>query len=219
LYASKPEFRDRLSLFTEGVKRKVRPPAKLLDFGCGPGVMALSLGREGYDVHGVDGSSLMIDAAKRNQQISGVHSTSFECLKAGDADLGNEVYDAALCSSVLEYIEDDIAVLMKLASAVKVGGYLLVSLPHTRSIVGRIEEWLRKKDWYRQRQGRQFLGYSLRRYEPRTMLRTLEGLGLGDFEVTYFESPFDRWHLGAYLSRRSMLGVLMLVNCRKLKAV
>lgn len=55
LYTSKSVFRDRLDLFVRGVTDAVPEGGRVLDFGCGPGVMSLALAKMNYRVVGVDG--------------------------------------------------------------------------------------------------------------------------------------------------------------------
>lgn len=64
LYDSKPSFKDRLGLFSTSLSEALPSYGRVLDFGCGPGVMSLALAEQGYDVLGVDGADSMIETAK-----------------------------------------------------------------------------------------------------------------------------------------------------------
>jgi SAM-dependent methyltransferase len=74
-------------------RRGVRPPAQVLDVGCGTGRYAIELARRGYDVRGIDRSPAMIDEARKLP-------LSFEV-----ADFlgwrGRDLVDAVLCRGVL----------------------------------------------------------------------------------------------------------------------
>ena len=64
LYDSKPSFKDRLELFSASLSEALPSYGRILDFGCGPGVMALALAEQGYDVLGVDGADSTIETPK-----------------------------------------------------------------------------------------------------------------------------------------------------------
>ena len=64
LYDSKPSFKDRLGLFAASLSEALPSQGRVLDFGCGPGVMALALAEQGHDVLVVDGADSMIETAK-----------------------------------------------------------------------------------------------------------------------------------------------------------
>jgi SAM-dependent methyltransferase len=55
---------------TERVMSETRPPARVLDVGCGTGDDAIWLAANGYSVHGVDASPGMIETAKAKAAIS-----------------------------------------------------------------------------------------------------------------------------------------------------
>jgi len=56
-------------LNAEGVPR---PPARVLDIGCGPGTYAIFLAQEGYDVTGVDIAERMVERARAYAERYGV---------------------------------------------------------------------------------------------------------------------------------------------------
>ena len=216
LYEKKAEFRDRLELFTEGVKKVTPPPARVLDYGCGSGVISLALGRSGYEVLGLDGAEEMVSVARQNQQIQNVGNVRFELTSSPQINLNPNSFDIVICSSVIEYIENDTALVEQLVSVLKPGGYLFISIPHSQSLLGRVEDWLKRNNWYNNRCGRGFLKFSLRRYEPESFLKVLKKFGLGKFKVTYFEAPLGGRY-GVLLSRWHMIGMMLLVVARKNK--
>ncbi len=68
-------FRFRLA---ERVTAKARPPARVLDLGCGTGEDGLWLSAQGYAVHGIDESPRMIEVARSKATRLGAKAT-FEC--------------------------------------------------------------------------------------------------------------------------------------------
>ncbi|HXY39384.1 MAG TPA: class I SAM-dependent methyltransferase [Vicinamibacteria bacterium] len=214
LYALKPAFRDRLDLFVGSLLRLAPPPGRVLDFGCGPGVVSLALAAQGYEVLGVDGSQRMIDQAETQRARRGLTNAGFRLMPAEAFDVPEASVDAVVSSSVLQYVADDARLLAGFTSALKPGGWLLISVPHAGSVVGWLEAGLHRLPAVRRREGRGFLDHSRRLYAKRPFLAALERLGFGDFECTHFEVPvLGRW--GIRLSRLSRVGVMLLVAGRK----
>jgi SAM-dependent methyltransferase len=214
LYALKPAFKDRLDLFLKSLLRLAPPPGRVLDFGCGPGVISFAVAERGYEVLGVDGSEQMIAQAEKERARRGVSNPRFSLMPAEAFDVPKESVDAVISSSVLQYIPDDRRLLASLASALKPGGTLLISVPHAGSVLGWLEARLHRLPTMKRREGRGFLDYSQRLYDKDELLATLESVGLGSFECTFFEVPvLGQW--GIRLSRLRRIGVLLLVAARK----
>ena len=214
LYQSNPSFEDRLGLFSTSLIAALPSRGRVLDFGCGPGVMSLALAEQGYDVLGVDGADAMIETAKHEQRRRGVSNCEFRVMDAADVSLDAESFDAIVCSSVIEYVENDVGLVRALIGSLKPGGHLLVSVPHTASVIGKIEDALRNTVLFAQRLGGQHLGFSQRRYERTALLWLLGSMGLGSFECTSFEVPV-LGRAGVALSRFTRIGVMLLVVGRK----
>jgi SAM-dependent methyltransferase len=216
LYQAKVQFRDRLELFVNGVRRYVSRPGKVLDFGCGPGIMSMALACEGYEVTGLDGAERMIDVARRQSLQRGLRNVCFQVMDSESFSPVPESYDAVICSSVLEYVEDDQKLLGRLAEALRPGGLLLVSVPHSASYLGRMEDAIAalRVPGLKRGPGRMDLKYSKRRYRVDDFL--LE-LGRQSFEIlstTFFEVPLlGRW--GIWLSRSPRVGMMLLVAAAK----
>lgn len=214
LYESKPSFKDRLGLFSNSLGAALPGRGRVLDFGCGPGVMSLALAEQGYDVLGLDGADSMIETAKHERGRRGVSNCEFRVMDAAEISLDSDSFDAIVCSSVIEYVADDVGLVRALIRSLKPGGHLLVSVPHTTSVIGKVEDALRNTALFARRPGGQHLGFSRRRYERAALLRLLGSMGLGSFQTTSFEVPiFGR--LGVVLSRFARIGVMLLVVGRK----
>jgi SAM-dependent methyltransferase len=101
----------------------IRPPARLLDAGCGWGVTLEALERGGYRAAGMDVSRRCLEALDRPGRA------------LIEADLnrplpgGIEPYDAVLALDVIEHLDDDRAAVERLGDLVRPGGVLVVSVP------------------------------------------------------------------------------------------
>lgn len=216
LYTTKTQFQDRLALFVEGVRRHVPGSGRVLDFGCGPGVMSLALACEGYEVTGVDGSERMIRVAEQRSPRHGSANVHFEVMDSESFSLAPQSYDAVVCSSVLEYVKDDEKLLRNLAGVLRPGGILLISVPHSASVLGRIEDAIAgiRIPGLRRGPGRMDLKYSRRRYNTADFLSSLHNLALDVLDTTFFEVPV-LGRCGIRLSRMPRLGMMLLVAAMK----
>lgn len=213
-YSMKPSFNDRLTLFQEAIQRSAQAPAKVLDFGCGPGVIASAVARLGYDVLGTDGSVGMVEKSNTVASAAGLDNLRFELLDAASAAFPTQSFDIVICSSVLEYLPQDMVVLGRLVASLKLGGSLLVSVPNAWSLIGMAERSVRcLRRSFRLDIGRHF-DYSLRHYSASGFASQLSSLGMEVRHRTSFEFPLFG-HASVRLSRIRIVGAMMLFEARR----
>ncbi|MEJ5260484.1 MAG: class I SAM-dependent methyltransferase [Anaerohalosphaeraceae bacterium] len=131
-----PAVEKVLDFFRQGraraVSRFVRPPARVLDVGCGNGRFLGYLIERGYEGYGVE---LPGRAAQRAEQVSGIH------LKIGtleDGDFPKGFFDAVCLWHVFEHLPQPRKTLQTINSVLKPGGFLFLSMPNIRSWQGRL---------------------------------------------------------------------------------
>jgi 2-polyprenyl-3-methyl-5-hydroxy-6-metoxy-1,4-benzoquinol methylase len=207
-------FRDRCALFVGGLQRTTPLPAKVLDFGCGPGVLSVELAKLGYDVLGLDGATGMVSTARASLARLGLRTARFEHLDAGFFEPNMGTFDAVVCSSVLEYIEDDVGLLAKLIACVRPGGHLFISIPHSANVFTPIEPLAHaiKLRLTRRREGH--LVHSIHRYQRERFMETCQRLGMENIRCTSFECPV-LGQLGVRLSRFPFLSRMFFFEARK----
>jgi ubiquinone/menaquinone biosynthesis C-methylase UbiE len=129
----------RGELFVRAAKNFVPPGGKILDYGCGPGRLARMLAREGYRVHGLDGSTGMLREA-RLQNLAGLE-LSFD--QAGDdgKTLDADGYDAVVCSSTIEYVADAQGLLRNFHRSLRAEGVLILTYANRLSLWRKYAEW------------------------------------------------------------------------------
>ncbi|MGH8033118.1 MAG: bifunctional 2-polyprenyl-6-hydroxyphenol methylase/3-demethylubiquinol 3-O-methyltransferase UbiG [Luteimonas sp.] len=110
------------------VARRVRlPGARVLDVGCGGGLLSEALAQAGAEVTAIDLAPELIKIAKLHGRESGVR-VDYR-LQSVD-DLAAEMpagFDAITCMEMLEHVPDPGAILRACATLLKPGGRLFVS--------------------------------------------------------------------------------------------
>lgn len=100
---------------------------KILDIGCGAGILSEALGRLKADVTGIDPSEGLLDTAKSH--LKG-HFSNIEyiCSTIEEHSINNqEKYDAVVASEVLEHVPDQRAFLHECVKCLKVGGSIFIT--------------------------------------------------------------------------------------------
>jgi SAM-dependent methyltransferase len=117
-----------------------KPGERLLDVGCGPGLMAAELaaavGAEGR-VDGIDVSASMLTIADEQQCSPGSAPTGFAAGGATAIPFPDETFDAVLATQVYEYVPDIPLALEQARRVLKRGGRLAILDTDWDSIVWR----------------------------------------------------------------------------------
>lgn len=124
--------------------------AKVLDFGCGDGRVAIPMAGLGYEVTAVDASQNMLNRlADRDPDITTVQA---------DADgiaghLGRRRMDAVYTLAVLIHhsYQDCLHIISKLRAATKLGGILVLDWPVSET-PGEADSWIGVTTWSREQQ-------------------------------------------------------------------
>lgn len=160
-----PWWRARAS-FTLGLLDRlgVRPPARVLDAGCGWGVTLTALERSGYNATGLDISRRNL----RRLDRPGRSLVEADLTRPLPRDRGG--FSAVLALDVIEHLDDDRAAVANLATLLAPGGVLLVSVPALPELASEFDTI----------QGHR------RRYEPATLRSAFAGTGLAIEAVSWW---------------------------------
>ncbi len=101
--------------------------AKVLDVGCGGGLLSEALAREGADVTAIDLAPDLVKVARLHGLESGIKVDYRVQPVEQLADEQPAAFDAITCMEMLEHVPDPAAILAACASLLKPGGRLFVS--------------------------------------------------------------------------------------------
>ncbi len=110
------------------ISSKINPAGrKIVDIGCGGGILSEALARHGADVTAIDMADASLTVARLHQLDSGLQidyrKVSAEDLAATEAG----EYDVVTCLEMLEHVPDPASVLNACARLLKPGGHLFCS--------------------------------------------------------------------------------------------
>jgi 2-polyprenyl-6-hydroxyphenyl methylase / 3-demethylubiquinone-9 3-methyltransferase len=101
--------------------------ARVLDVGCGGGILSEALAAAGADVVGIDLAPRVIEVARLHLHESGQHVDYREvCVEALAAEMP-AMFDAIACMEMLEHVPDPASVIDACATLLRPGGRLFLS--------------------------------------------------------------------------------------------
>jgi len=191
-------------------RQRIPAGARVLDVGCGPGELVLSLLREGYDVWAVDISQQMVDETARAMEKNGFSSAN----RVFVADIeslpfDSEFFDVIIAAGVIEYQDHDEPSLVEMKRVLKPDGYLVLNVSVRFSYAGlpvTLYLWVKRHPSTRRLLHvvkNRLLGRSgitewpdRRSHSPRRFDKKLQQLGFTKVSFNYFNfaplpSPLD----------------------------
>ncbi|WP_158136023.1 bifunctional 2-polyprenyl-6-hydroxyphenol methylase/3-demethylubiquinol 3-O-methyltransferase UbiG [Photobacterium damselae] len=100
---------------------------KVLDVGCGGGILAESMAVEGADVTGLDMGKEPLTVARLHALETGVKLEYVQATAEEHAEENPQAYDVVTCMEMLEHVPDPASVIAACAKMVKPGGHVFFS--------------------------------------------------------------------------------------------
>jgi methionine biosynthesis protein MetW len=118
-----PKVGERVEI----ASRYVRRCKRLLDVGCGDGVIAHFLKRKVFKIYGIDNSEQNLEKAKKR----GVF-TVYVDLDKEKIPFKDSYFDVVTCLDVIEHIRNPVNLMKEIYRVLKKGGRLILSAPNIR---------------------------------------------------------------------------------------
>ncbi len=170
-------YRARREVLCSLVARHVPPGSEIVDFGSGMGATAVGLRDLGYQVVAADRSGDALEVC-RERGLPTI-DLNHEWLPPGGTD-------CVLACDVLEHVEDDVGLLIRLRAALRPNGRLIATVP--------AYEWL----W----SGEDYVSEHVRRYTRKSLKRHLQGAGFRALRCSYFNTILFPLIVAVILSKR-----------------
>ncbi|RLA19569.1 MAG: bifunctional 3-demethylubiquinol 3-O-methyltransferase/2-polyprenyl-6-hydroxyphenol methylase [Gammaproteobacteria bacterium] len=100
---------------------------KVLDVGCGGGILSEALAKQGAQVTGIDMGQKLIDIAELHSLESGVDVTYKKVSVEEFAEQNPASFDCVTCMEMLEHVPDPASIIDACAKLVKPGGMIFFS--------------------------------------------------------------------------------------------
>lgn len=124
----------RLEVLIDWMKSYHRPALKILDFGCGTGILFPTASELAKKIYGLD---LQLTPAKMLVDYYGIENVCLITPQTFDDRVQDEEIDLIICSEVLEHIPDLTSILCQFQKKLNRGGHLFVTAP-TESALYRL---------------------------------------------------------------------------------
>lgn len=103
---------------------------RILDIGCGGGILAESMARKGAIVTGIDLAAESLETARLHGLESGI-KVDYQCIAAEDfAQTHAGEFDVVTCMEMLEHVPQPASIVQACQQLVRPGGYVLFSTIH-----------------------------------------------------------------------------------------
>ncbi len=116
----------------ENARKHLKGSDIVLDYGCGTGTTSCELASQVEEIHAIDLSSKMIEAAKRKADASGVGNASFAQADIFDERYKEESFDAVLAFNMLHTVANPQSVIARIHELLKPEGLFLSVTPCLR---------------------------------------------------------------------------------------
>lgn len=127
------------------IRRHRRPPGRMLDLGCGDGIVLHLARQDGWEVHGVE---LYPEQVALVRETLGIDVTVSDIAGFRGAP---ESWDVVLLTHVLEHLPDPVGALRRIRDLLAPGGIAVLEFPNIDALDAKLRRTLRRWHLHRHR--------------------------------------------------------------------
>lgn len=127
------------------IRRYRRAPGRMLDLGCGDGIVLHLAQRDGWEVHGVELYPEQVALVRKTLGLD-VETSDIESYQGTPAS-----WDAVVLTHVLEHLPDPVAALRKIRDLLKPDGIGVLEFPNIDALDARVRRLLARWHLHRRR--------------------------------------------------------------------
>jgi ubiquinone/menaquinone biosynthesis C-methylase UbiE len=117
--------------------------SKVLEIGCGAGLLSVVLAQRGLNVHAIDSVADMVEQARRHAMESGAAELlSVNLGNVYSLPFGNGTFDLVIAIGVIPWLERPELAIQEMARVTKSAGYLLLTADNRARLNVVIDPWL-----------------------------------------------------------------------------
>jgi SAM-dependent methyltransferase len=172
------------------VARYRPPPGRLLDIGCGPGLLLEEAAALGWKASGVEPSIWAVEEGHRR-------GLEIQRGTSDNVDLESGSFDVIVANDVIEHVPDPPGFGRRLFELLKPGGVVYLCTPDVSSVVARtLRRW-----WWSVLPGHLFY------FSPETLARVLQAAGLRVLKVGRHPKTFSLdYYAGRFIGYNETVG-------------
>lgn len=124
-----PKWVRQVSIIKMLTKNVKPSDGKILDIGCGPGLLAMDLATKGYEGFGIDVAENMLTLARDRMREQKIPQTwTFQTGDAENLKFESGSMGCVVASGIIEYMPNDEKMLAEVARVLKPGGVLIINV-------------------------------------------------------------------------------------------
>lgn len=127
------------------IRRHRRPPGRMLDLGCGDGIVLHLARQDGWQVHGVELFPEQVELVRNTLGLD-VETSDIEGFRGA---LGS--WDVVILTHVLEHLPDPVGALRKIRELLAPGGIGVLEFPNIDALDAKLRRALRRWHLHRHR--------------------------------------------------------------------
>jgi 2-polyprenyl-6-hydroxyphenyl methylase/3-demethylubiquinone-9 3-methyltransferase len=211
-YQHKKSFIERFTIWTNLIDKYNLNNKRIIDIGCGSGVLSFYLATKDNIVIGIDGSPKMIELC--NEKLD-PKNTNVSFIKMNIPFNPKEFipFDGVICSSVLEYLKDVDATLRLICELLTESGILIISVPNNLSLSRIVDKLLfkliKKPRYYK---------YVYNLYSFKKFKFLLEQKGFKVNEVSYYGRSTSLLDYFSFIKSSKYFNNLFVCVCTKVNS-